>query len=708
MIICRKFMLLLFLFSFFQSGFVGAQTENVADKQIVDYYEKCLEKINCKKVLGMADVLESMSMKKKNPEGICLSVLVRSKYYSWTANLKAMEKQLERMKKLVGQGRNSRMIFLAWNGIINYYIGKKDYSTALEEIEKYQTTATDMNNPYCIAYAYCKMGDIYAVNKIYDLAFQNYQKGVELLTKHKIDSDLTMFYIPMGSICFNKNKFKESREYFEKSIPLIKTERQMIAPYTLLALDAIYMNDMKEAEKYIDKLAVLAKTYPMTKTVKTNYNVALVSFYTKKKEYTRALIFCDSIPDTLVMASCKQSVFEEIGDTRAAYNMAKLRIKYKDSMDSREVMQMLADYSSRLDNNQLIRTNAKLALDNAHMKIMQIDNEKRLMRSINLQQSLILKNKNLIIKRQKAEMSRQQADIKATTLSGKNKTIVFNFIFCILVTWIFFITLYTYSRRSYIKRLKEGKIIADKARAEAEASDRLKSLFLENMSHEIRTPLNAIIGFTNLLNSKETDFSEKERAEFLDIVQLNSDILITLINDILDLSRLESGIYELNATEVKVTDLCRKTMLSVQSKVRTGVILIFEDPTPRDQGLIILTDAARVQQVLINFLTNSCKYTDKGFIKLTYHTDGNNLLFSVTDTGIGVPKEKAETIFNRFEKIGSFKSGTGLGLSICQKIAEILKGRVYLDTSFEGGAKFVFVLPVTSCLTGKNQPNITT
>ena len=215
------------------------------------------------------------------------------------------------------------------------------------------------------------------------------------------------------------------------------------------------------------------------------------------------------------------------------------------------------------------------------------------------------------------------------------------------------------------------------------------------MSHEIRTPLNAIVGFSQLL-AHSNDFSQEQVDEFVDLIDRNTDTLTNLIDDILSLSALENGKQmKLNLDTVLVNDLCRKALATVKARCPEGVELRFT--TTVDDSYSFISDALRVQQVLTNYLTNAEKHTTKGEILLHVSLSENPgmLTFSVTDTGEGVPADKAEVIFDRFEKIDSFVQGTGLGLNICKMIAQRLNGVVKLDTTHTGkGARFVFIVPL--------------
>ena len=230
------------------------------------------------------------------------------------------------------------------------------------------------------------------------------------------------------------------------------------------------------------------------------------------------------------------------------------------------------------------------------------------------------------------------------------------------------------------------------AKEKAEESNRLKTAFLANMSHEIRTPLNAIVGFSSVLVSDDSSPAEKE--QYCDIIQKNSDLLLHLINDILDISRMESGKIKFVWEECDVVELCQTALSTAEYGRKTSALFLFETPVA---SLVIKTDAQRLKQVLINLLSNAAKFTPSGSIKLAIAIDKQHqqLELSVSDTGCGIPSDKSDRVFERFEKLNEYSQGTGLGLAISRLIVENLGGKIWVDKDYTEGARFVFTHPLT-------------
>ena len=247
------------------------------------------------------------------------------------------------------------------------------------------------------------------------------------------------------------------------------------------------------------------------------------------------------------------------------------------------------------------------------------------------------------------------------------------------------------------RRIRDQKMINEltAANRKAEIANAAKTRFVQNMSHEVRTPLNAIVGFSQLLSLPDDVLSPEEKKEFSNHIMNNTKILIMLLEDILNTTDMDKGQYKITYDEGEVHYICRAAITSSEHRLHSGVEMLYEPES--EDPFTFRTDPQRVQQILINLLTNACKHTSKGRIVLSSSLKAkpDYVTFTVTDTGPGIPADQAEIIFDRFTKLNGFVQGTGLGLSICREIATLMGANVYLDTKYtDGGARFVFEVPI--------------
>ena len=266
---------------------------------------------------------------------------------------------------------------------------------------------------------------------------------------------------------------------------------------------------------------------------------------------------------------------------------------------------------------------------------------------------------------------------------------------------------------SLLMRRKERQ--EEKARLQAEHANLMKTVFIQNMSHEVRTPLNAVLGFAQLLALPDGCNSEEEKAEYLSYVTNNAQMLTMLIGDILNISDVEDGRYKVTKAPAVLEEICRMAIKTTEHRLQPGVTMSFVNGLPA--GMQVVTDGGRVQQLLVNLLSNACKHTAEGSIRLetSLAEHPGKVTFSVSDTGPGIPPDQAERIFERHVKLDPSVQGTGLGLNICRVIADNIGGEIFLDTSYPGsaagadaggavkgaagpktGARFVFTIPLTS------------
>ena len=270
----------------------------------------------------------------------------------------------------------------------------------------------------------------------------------------------------------------------------------------------------------------------------------------------------------------------------------------------------------------------------------------------------------------------------------------------LVIVILMVVTLFFWSHNRNLrntKKLDEFRIQELKeANEEVQLANAAKTRFVQNMSHEVRTPLNAIVGFSQLLALPDGSFPEEEKAEFSEHIINNTKMLTMLLDDILNASAMDAGKYQISYEDGEMHFIAQAAIRSAEHRLQPGVRMYYAPES--EEPFTFRTDPRRAQQILINLLTNACKHTKEGEIRLSSSLTSRPgyVSYSVTDTGPGIPPDKAEAIFERFTKLNDFVQGTGLGLSICRDIAERMGASVYLDTSYtDGGSRFVFEVPVT-------------
>lgn len=480
--------------------------------------------------------------------------------------------------------------------------------------------------------------------------------------KHKEERYMIQFLNNIVESLLKLNRFGEARKYLDELYTLTNDVKNGIYgpdpsfPYDrcMLLTEAFYVNlsvrekNAKEAKEHISRALPFLKNVDDV-YVRYYYRFSVASYFMLAGQYAQALNEVNAVlaldPNPEVM-KLKAEILYGMGDYQAA------SIQYKASLKQNEEMNTAAFL------RQLSQLHATHDMNNLQLQVKE----------------LRVKELELGAKKQQLKWTLTLTTILLAVLMVGTK-------------------LYFHTRRlkDELQEDKHALLDSEKelriARDRAEEADRLKSLFLSNMSHEIRTPLNAIVGFSQILDSEMDDTNECK--EYTHIITENSALLLNLVNDILDLSRLESERYRFTFEQQNLAECCRSALISVEHRVAPGVELKFK---PKDKGFILNTDKFRLQQILINLVGNAAKFTQKGFIELAYTIDRENgfVRFTVTDTGCGIPADKQDAVFERFEKLNECAQGTGLGLSICRIIAERFEGEVTLDKEYTGGARFIF------------------
>lgn len=534
-----------------------------------------------------------------------------------------------------------------------------------------------------VVYLYSLRGDI---GNAIDEAREMYEKAETI----KYDLGMALSSAAIGDAYFCSNMPEEAIASYKEAIrhPAASPENNYYKEMTILKLiqTLILKERTQEAEKY-RKMLSESKSIHSNQTLQFLTLATDVSYYIQKNELPNAhncLLQAEQI-----YLSDKQPYYSTMynymqGRYNAAIGKHTLALQYYDNIltDIRQKMQSIIYL-------QIAYIKANLLIEMDHKK-----------EAARLYEEISMITDSVIAPSYAHRINNLRASYEENRMKVENKA-EFNRIFLggivigiIVLGVMIYLVIHIVKQN---KKIAESKIRMEQSRLNAENAMQSKSLFLSNMSHEIRTPLSALSGFSSLLTEQALD--EETRRQCGDIIQQNSDLLLKLINDVIDLSNLEIGNMKFNFNYYDAIAICNNVIDTVNKVKQTQAELRFNTSLP---SLKLYTDDSRLQQLLINLLINATKFTPQGNITLEVQQESKDFaLFSVTDTGCGIPLEKQSSIFNRFEKLNEGAQGTGLGLSICQLIIERIGGKIWIDPNYTTGCRFYFTHPINPTKQGK-------
>ena len=559
----------------------------------------------------------------------------------------SLEKELEPQLEA---GKQYDLLFYLKLLVTKAYTNRGDITIAVDKAHLMYQQAKKMGYNKGIALSLHATGDAYLASNIQQQAIGSYEEAIRILDKSN-DGELIKIHILPNLILalLQTGKTDEAHTYlkqFEKLFDKYPTSSNL---FYISICRAFYQITAKQPDKAQVYLAEAARANAENDFIFMNFMLYYMyaSYYELTGQYNLALEQYDKI----------------IGELRPSY----------------------APYQQIQLNIQRARLLAKQGQTEKACLIYQ--------RASALQDSL----DNLSYVRQINELRNiyQTDQLEIEKQQERNRTILWGILAVLsmlgLITILFFLT------KKENKQLSRSKEKLEKAQLYAENSIKAKSLFLSNMSHEIRTPLNALSGFSAILTDASIDNDTRRQCD--EIIQQNSELLLKLINDVVDLSSVDVGKLTFNLKESDAVVICRNVVETVEKVKQTQAEVRFVTTL---ESLPLVTDDSRLQQLLINLLINATKFTTEGTITLEVEKESDTVaLFSVTDTGCGIPLEKQDRIFNRFEKLNESAQGTGLGLFICQLIIEQIGGRIWIDHEYTEGARFMFTHPITPIINRK-------
>ncbi len=653
--------LLYILLALISSTSVYAQRKDVAKEFDVDsvvyaYYQRCKAEIASPVVLSMSDTLFRMAGEKndKRMQAVALSTKVDYFYFKRPDKDSIMH-YIEAVKRFAQKTNQPKYYYFTWSKrLITYYLRHNQYNTALYEAEKMMKEAERDNYPAGMANAYNILTSIYQIKKLYLLACEHKEKEIEIIQKYNVDTyNLTSAYSLLAHLYSLTKQMDKAKECLDKSKACINS---YIQGYYYNLRSAQYYLAIKEydtAWELLQKTRKLIDDHKEVNRDTRDYYSCLRDYYAVTGQPDKALKVQDTVASKYRLRG--EFYIEDL------YNRAKL---FRRTGSLAQATEYYQKYIESIDSINKANEDITASEFSAMLGVERLNTEK-------------------------GELERE---IQQQDLTSKKRIIYFLATLLALGSIVMYREHHLNGKlRSSQKRLTDMNKELMRAKEQAEKASTMKTEFIQNMSHEIRTPLNSIVGFSQIVSNMSKD--NEETQEYANIIEQSSNDLLQLVEDVLNISNLDSGSEIPTDIPADATALCMKCMAKIEPHIPHGVIL--KQEMEADE-FWFNTNPGHISQILFHLLRNAAKFTKEGQITLGWHTDENRkeIVFCVTDTGIGVPKDKQEFIFERFSKIDTFAQGTGLGLPIGRICAEKMGGSLTLDTEYTDGSRFVLTLPL--------------
>jgi len=545
------------------------------------------------------------------------------------------------------------------------FIGNNfEYLNSLDKSMEYYFKALEgykaLNHELGVASVYNGLGDLNFNQENYKKAHEYYLKSFKIYKELNYKKGLSYAYTNIGNAVSELGKYDEGIENYYKSLTLLKelnSIRGLAVTYNNIGDGFSDKGDYDNAFYYFNKAISICE--------QENYKLLIPLVYSNMSE------------TSLRMNKNEDAVFYSTKSLNYSKDESLKYVEYENFNHLANAYEKLRDFKKALQNEKIYKQysdsifNTKKYEQVAELEVLHdYENQEKKISSL-------IKNE----------------EIRSLQLSYRKILSV------ILVSLSFFFFVLTFYLFKVIKGNKKAYKLLSCEKERAEESDQLKSAFLANMSHEIRTPMNAIMGFSELL--KDSDLEKEKRSHFVDIINKSGDRLMAIINDIMDISKIESDQLQLELNEVNInktlTEIVEIHRESSQLLLKKNLDLKLNLPT-LNEDIYLMTDENRFTQIINNLIGNALKFTNSGYVEVGYNvinSEGKtNIEFYVKDTGCGIEKDKFKLVFDRFSQAGEkdFKTGNGLGLSICKGLMNLLGGDIWLESEFGKGTTFYFNL----------------
>lgn len=699
---------------------------NIAD-ELYKIYQQAYTNRKTSRGLQLADSLYHRAEVMGDKKAQCIALSVKLLHYNnyYDSQNKLFFQSIKELQDKALQTGYIQYYYWATNYYTNYLIARKSFPEVLSYIKSVQEFAKKNNHIYGIYSSYQNLGLVNFQHGGTFQAIKNYQDAINFGTKFLPDQEMTVNHRRISECYRLLGEYDKMYDELLKGSETAKTlqTRKNLIPqkcfaWFALGKDKDFLENYQEAFKLLN-----IDEQDSVRVNKNQLTLELKIFkLTLDKNYEQAKYLISKISPFAEQCRIQVIFYNRIGNLKKAiewqHKLIKNNYKFLEGMYNDDINSIYAQINNLrllnekkqtdIKNTRLDLVNSQLSLKNSSLELQQVHENEYLnaLKASNLQ--LSLNNKKLETKQLRETLERQKLQHETIERKLEVKNRIFISLLAVAGFIILISLIYIYITRRYKKKLDHSNYQLRKninelfiTKDHALQAEKMKTMFIQNMSHEIRTPLNAIVGFSQILVEMGEGLNNEEKKEMSNSIMHNSELLTSLINDILDITTLESGKYVMNIQPVHVAQICRQVMETTAHRKAPNVELKLDIQVA--ESYQINTDAIRVKQVLINLVTNAEKNTSTGSIVLTcsLHENPGMLTFSVTDTGTGIPKEKMSKIFERFQKLDQKKQGFGLGLNICQMIAQKLEGKIYIDENYTNGARFLFAIPINTEIENK-------
>ena len=639
--------------------FVAAQNSGInMDSTLFSYYQKCEKAIKTPQILTMTDTLFRMAGKIGDKRTQAAALCHKANYFYYTLGSQdSLRKYVKQVQSFAKTTKQPKYYYWIWQRYVDNYIKRRQFNLALLELEAMQKEAIKEDYKQGLISCYKLMARIYYTKSNMRLAYEYQKKALDLSQQYNTDEEdfnISNIYSNLASFLLGMQKPDEAYTYIQKAI---ETARRPSQTYMAKYNEIVFWQQQGNKNRILQNIREMEELNipERINTIKEAWYI----FYKETGEYEKAnqildLLQKDSYFDIQSFFIKKAHILKHISgkEKEAIYYYDQYQL-YTDSITTADAQISLEEFATILDVTRLNAENAELEL----------------------------------------AVNKQKLYVVYGFLIGLGIFIIVMSIFTFKV-----VKLNKKLQRSQknLQKQNQALIEADqiitKEKEHAESASRMKTAFIQNMSHEIRTPLNSIVGFSQALTEELKEHEDMKM--YADIITQNSNDLLKLVGDVIELSSLEAVDKKEEITPVYINALCAMAITQTNHKLAPGVKLQF---IPWKNEYPILSSERRILTVLNNLLHNAAKFTSNGSITLecTLSADAQQIEISVTDTGIGIPEDRQEWVFERFAKIDEFSQGFGLGLSISRLAAQHIGGYVTADSTYKDGCRMLFTFPAT-------------